>query len=124
MRFIVFGDSKGKEDGINKKILHSLLKESRKLIPSADFIVILGDSIAGSTDSNTFLTQVNNFRNIVSSYYENTPLLPIIVNHEENACSENNKRKLVLSIHQLFLQVLTLAIALIYTLNVEILFGQ
>lgn len=95
MRFIVFGDSKGKEDGINKKILHSLLKESRKLIPSADFIVILGDSIAGSTDSNTFLTQVNNFRNIVSSYYENIPLLPIIGNHEENACSENNKRKLV-----------------------------
>ncbi|CAM2076445.1 MAG: hypothetical protein NSGCLCUN01_00629 [uncultured Clostridium sp.] len=32
MRFIVFGDSKGKEDGINKKILHSLLKESRKII--------------------------------------------------------------------------------------------
>ena len=82
MRFIVFGDSKGKEDGINK-ILHSLLKESRKIIPSADFIVVLGDSIAGSTDANIYLTQVNNFRNIVSSYYENTPLIPIIVNHEK-----------------------------------------
>lgn len=82
MRFIVFGDSKGKEDGINKKILYSFLKESHKLIPSADFIVILDDFIAGSTDSNTFLTQVNNFRNIVSSYYENTPLIPIIGTHE------------------------------------------
>lgn len=84
MRSIVFGDSKGKEDGINKKILHSLLKESRKLIPSADFIVVLGDSIAGSTDSNIFVTQVNNFRNIVASYYKNTPILPIIGNHEVN----------------------------------------
>ena len=84
MRFIVFGDSKGKENGINKKILHSLLKESSKLIPSADFIVVLGDSIAGSNDSNILLTQVNDFRNIVASYYENTPLIPVIGNHEVN----------------------------------------
>ena len=33
MRFIVFGDSKGKENGINKKILNSILNESSRLNP-------------------------------------------------------------------------------------------
>ena len=42
MKFIIFGDSKGKDNGINKKVLNSLLKSSKKYAPSPDFIVICG----------------------------------------------------------------------------------
>lgn len=33
MKFIVWGDSKGKENGINKKALNSVLKEAKNLYP-------------------------------------------------------------------------------------------
>ena len=84
MRFIVFGDSKGKENGINKKILNSILNESSRLNPKPDFVIVLGDSIAGGDNPNILLTQINDFRNIVASYYPNKPLIPIVGNHEVN----------------------------------------
>lgn len=40
MKFIIFGDTKGKDNGINKKVLNNLLKSSKKYAPSPDFIVI------------------------------------------------------------------------------------
>ena len=67
MRFIVFGDSKGKENGINKKILNSILNESSRLNPKPDFVIVLGDSIAGGDNPNILLTQINDFRNIVAT---------------------------------------------------------
>lgn len=48
MKFLIFNDSKGTDNGINKIILEKLLKESCKLMPKPDCIVLGGDNIAGS----------------------------------------------------------------------------
>ena len=53
-----------------------------QITPTADFIVILGDSVAGGNNSNALLSQLNDFRNIVASYYETKPLIPVLGNHE------------------------------------------
>lgn len=55
-----------------------------QITPTADFIVILGDSVAGGNNSNALLSQLNDFRNIVASYYETKPLIPVLGNHEVN----------------------------------------
>ena len=48
MRFIVFGDSKGKKNGINEKVLEAIMNETCKLSPTPEFIVMCGDTVAGS----------------------------------------------------------------------------
>ena len=50
VRFLIFGDSKGKKDGINTKVLKSILNQSIKLKPQPEFIIMCGDSVAGSDD--------------------------------------------------------------------------
>jgi 3',5'-cyclic-AMP phosphodiesterase len=58
MKFLILSYSKGKENGINKKILIKLLDESCKLAPKADFIVLGGDNIAGSSIDNILANQL------------------------------------------------------------------
>lgn len=84
MKFIIFGDSKGKDNGINKKVLNNLLKSSKKYAPSPDFIVICGDSIAGSKDTGLLKLQLEDFNSIINKHYPNIQLLPVIGNHEVN----------------------------------------
>lgn len=84
MRFIVFGDSKGKEKGINEKVLNTLMKETCKLDPTPKFIVICGDSVAGSNKEGVFNFQLKRLRGIVEKYHPNIPLLPVVGNHEVN----------------------------------------
>lgn len=84
LRFLIFGDSKGKEDGINKKVLRKILKESTKLIPSCEFIVLGGDNVAGSCDEEILRYQFNQLRELIKKYYPATPLMPIVGNHEVN----------------------------------------
>ena len=84
MKFIIFGDSKGKDNGINKKVLNSLLKSSKKYAPSPDFIVICGDSIAGSKDPKLLKLQLEDFNSIINKHYPSAHILPVIGNHEVN----------------------------------------
>ena len=90
MRFIIFGDSKGKDNGINKKVLNSLMKASSKLDPPAQFIVICGDSVAGGKDSSILKRQLNDFKSIICKYHGNIRLLPVIGNHEVNIVPKND----------------------------------
>lgn len=84
MRFIIISDSKGKENGINKKVLNTLLNQSVKLNCEPDFIIIGGDSVAGSTKKEILSFQLNSFKNIVQMYYPTKAILPVIGNHEVN----------------------------------------
>ena len=97
MRFIVFGDSKGKENGINKKVLHSLMKESSKLYPSPEFILVCGDSVAGGSKEETLAIQLMDFRDIISKYHPNKSLFPVIGNHEVNINPEDDRFEQVLN---------------------------
>ncbi|MFW2500883.1 MULTISPECIES: metallophosphoesterase family protein [Clostridium] len=85
MRFIVFGDSKGKEkSGINEKVLKKIMNESTKIEPSPQFIVVCGDTVAGSNKEEVLAYQLDRFRNIIENYHPNKLLLPIVGNHEVN----------------------------------------
>ena len=91
MKFIIFGDTKGKDNGINKKVLNNLLKSSKKYAPSPDFIVICGDSIAGSKDTNILKLQLEDFNSTINKHYPNTQLLPVIGDNEVNTNPTDNR---------------------------------
>lgn len=84
MRFIVFGDSKGKDNGINSKVLTKILMQSKKLDPEPEFIVICGDSVAGSSDEVVLSHQLNNFKALIQRYNPNKPIIPVVGNHDVN----------------------------------------
>ena len=95
MRFIVFGDSKGKSHGINEKVLKNILNKTSKLNPEPKFIVVCGDSIAGSTNEKVYKNQLNNFKRILNNYHPKILILPVIGNHEVNITPEDDKYELL-----------------------------
>jgi Predicted phosphohydrolases len=84
MRFIILSDSKGKENGINKKILIKLLKKTSKLTPEPNLIVLCGDNVAGSNEEEVLADQLQSLRSLIEKYYYGKPLIPVIGNHEVN----------------------------------------
>lgn len=84
MRFIVFGDSKGKENGINKKVLKTIMNETCNLDPKPEFIVMCGDTVAGSNKKDLLAFQLNNLKDLIYKYHPKIPLIPVIGNHEVN----------------------------------------
>jgi hypothetical protein len=84
MRFIILNDSKGKEKGINAEVLTKLLRESKKLNPEPDFIVLGGDNIAGSIDKEAHIDQFRRLKALIRHYYADKMLIPIVGNHEVN----------------------------------------
>lgn len=98
MRFIVFGDTKGKDNGMNKKVLHSILKESKKLTPKAEFIVLLGDTVAGGELEETLGIQLMEFHDIIRSYHKTLPLYPVVGNHEVNITPVDDRYEKLLEV--------------------------
>lgn len=84
MRFIVFSDSKGKENGINEKVLKTLMHETCKLKPEPEFIIMCGDTVAGSSKEEILTFQLTRLREIIERYHPNKPLFPVVGNHEVN----------------------------------------
>lgn len=84
MRFIVFGDSKGKDNGINKKVLKEIMNETCKLKPEPQFIVMCGDTVAGSYKEEILAFQLKELRYLLQKYHPDKPLIPIVGNHEVN----------------------------------------
>lgn len=97
MRFLVFADSKGKENGINEKVLRALLKETCKLTPKPQFIVMCGDTVAGSNKEEILIFQLKRLRSIIDKYYPNIPLLPVVGNHEVNIEPQDDRFERILS---------------------------
>lgn len=84
MRFMIISDSKGKQNGINEKVLVKLLKESKRLDSEPEFIILGGDNVAGSSDKDILNSQLQGLRLLINKYYPNKTLLPVIGNHEVN----------------------------------------
>lgn len=84
MRFVILSDSKGKENGINQKILIKLLKKTSKLTPEPNFIVLCGDNVAGSDVEEVLVSQLQSLRSLIEKYHYGKPLIPVIGNHEVN----------------------------------------
>lgn len=84
MKFIILSDSKGHQNGINKKILTKLLETTSKLTPDPDFIVLCGDNVAGSSMKEILAEQLQNLRDLIQKYHHEALLIPVIGNHEVN----------------------------------------
>lgn len=82
MRFVVIGDSKGKDNGINEHILRKILKRTRRLTPPPEFIILCGDSVAGSQDDEIFVSQLEGLRELIYGYHPNILIIPAVGNHE------------------------------------------
>lgn len=83
-RFLIFGDSKGKNSGINKKILNKILRQVKKLDIQPEYIVHLGDSVAGSSNIEILKLQMKELHKLISFYYPMDKILPVLGNHEVN----------------------------------------
>jgi len=84
MRFIILSDSKGKENGINKKVLTNILKETCKLSPKPEYIVLCGDNVAGSNMKEKVADQIQGLRSLIDKYHHGISLIPVVGNHEVN----------------------------------------
>ncbi|MBE6050447.1 MAG: calcineurin [Clostridium sp.] len=103
MRFVIWGDSKGKENGINKKILHSIMNQISNLNPKPEFMVLLGDTVAGGINEEILIKQLFELKDIINNYTPNITLLPVVGNHEVNIFPLNDSYEKIL--HQFYYNV-------------------
>ena len=97
MRFIIWGDSKGKENGINKKVLNSIMSRISKLNPKPEFMVMLGDTVAGNIDEEILIKQLFDLKDIINAHTPEILLIPVIGNHEVNINPEDTIYEKIIS---------------------------
>lgn len=97
MRFVIWGDSKGKDNGINKKVLNLIMSKISKLEPKPEFMIMLGDTVKGSLDEETFINQLTDLNSIINKYTPRICLLPVIGNHEVNIAPQDDRYEKILS---------------------------
>lgn len=90
MRFVIWGDSKGKDNGINKKVLHSIMHRISTLTPAPKCMIMLGDTVAGNLDEKILIKQLFDLKDIINQYTPQIKLVPVIGNHEVNINPEND----------------------------------
>lgn len=95
MRFLVFGDSKGKENGVNEKVLYGILKQTKKQVPLPDYIIHLGDLTAGSANIDKLRRMLEGFKNKFTDMSIKSAILPVFGNHEEGENPKNNSSEIV-----------------------------
>ncbi len=105
MRFVIFGDSKGKDKGINKKVLNKILKKIKKTDIQPEHIIHLGDSVAGSSDTEILKMQLDELHKLINCYFPRNILLPTIGNHEVNNAPLESTAEEVLEIYYKDLEI-------------------
>lgn len=92
---MVFGDSKGKENGINEKVLNRILKQIKKLNPLPDYIMHLGDLTAGSDNLNRLKDMLEGLIKIFIDVNIKSTIMPVFGNHEEGENQKDNSSEVV-----------------------------
>ncbi|MBU4312971.1 MAG: metallophosphoesterase [Candidatus Omnitrophica bacterium] len=77
-RFVVMGDSRGRDDGINTEVLEPLLEQVKSEEP--EFIVFVGDLITGTKHSDEHRDRLVRWKKIVEKY--SIPVHIAVGNHE------------------------------------------
>lgn len=80
-RFVVMGDSRGAESGINETTLRTLLKKVKKSSPQPTFILFSGDQVYGGPNVGTELAK---WKAVVDDYYSIKRYYPSLGNHEND----------------------------------------
>lgn len=97
LRFIIIGDSKGKDRGINEKVMVKIMRQCCKLNPQPEFIVLCGDSVAGSPDEKQLVGQLSNLKELIEKYTSKTVVFPVIGNHEVNGLPTDDRYEKIIS---------------------------
>jgi 3',5'-cyclic-AMP phosphodiesterase len=94
VRFVVIGDSKGKVNGVNEKVLKKLLVQIKKLNIRPQYLVVLGDSICGSTKMEEHKSQLESFKRIILKSLPEVTIVPVVGNHEVNnePCDDSEEK--------------------------------
>ena len=80
-RFVVTGDTRGSDNGVNAIILAEMIQAT--IDEAADFIVVTGDLVNGSSDPLIFASQLNTWRKIVQPLYDSSiGVYPCRGNHD------------------------------------------
>jgi predicted phosphodiesterase len=80
-RFVVTGDTRGSDNGVNALILAEMAQAA--IDDAADFIVVTGDLVNGSTDPAILQSQLTTWRNIMQPLYDlNIGVYPCRGNHD------------------------------------------
>jgi predicted phosphodiesterase len=95
LRFVVFGDSKGKKNGVNEKVMNGVLKKIKKLNPLPDYIIHLGDLTAGSDNMDKLSSMLEGFKNIFIGMDIRITIIPVFGNHEEGENPKDNASEVV-----------------------------
>ena len=101
LKFITMSDSRGSDNGINKKVLSSLVDHMIKNQPDAKFVIFAGDLVDGSKiNPDQTVTELLHWKEIMSPIYNNLnmvwPKIWVVVgNHEvQHPKDEENFRKI------------------------------
>ncbi len=87
-RFIFMADTRGSDDGINKAVLDKIFTGIKALTPQPEYILVGGDLITGSKDTDTYKKQLGTFKAFFTSYYPIHMLLPAYGNHEDSGSTK------------------------------------
>jgi len=77
-RFVVMGDSRGNDDGINTEVLEQIM--DRVVSEGAEFIVFVGELITGSKSGHIHRERLLKWKTLIDGY--NIPVYIAIGNHE------------------------------------------
>jgi hypothetical protein len=84
VRFVVAGDSRGDNNGINATILSEIVQATIK--EGAKFILMPGDEVSGSSTASTFQSQLTTFRNTMQPLYDaGIGVYPVRGNHDASS---------------------------------------
>ena len=81
-RFVVMGDSRGSDNGINSEIVKKIMERIKLLSPQPDFAIIPGDIVSGSDSYEGVKSQLEYFKKTVTAYYPAEFFYTCIGNHE------------------------------------------
>jgi hypothetical protein len=103
MRFVILSDSKGKNHGINERILKKILNRTSKLNPLPEFIVFGGDSVAGGPSAEILTSQLERLKKLIREFHSNILIIPAAGNHEViNQDKDDRYEKILSAVYQDF----------------------
>jgi len=81
VRFVAAGDTRGSDNGVNTAILQEIVQAT--LDENAEFIIVMGDLVNGSSDTTTLESQLTTWRTVMMPLYDNgVGVYPCRGNHD------------------------------------------
>ncbi len=91
LRFVVMGDSRGSDNGVNSAVVKGIMEKIKTVSPQPQFAIMPGDICSGSKSYSTTKAQLEYFKKLITAYYPIEFFYPGIGNHEIIAGPDGEK---------------------------------